>query len=436
MPVMDGTGTSAIIVSPEQIALSGKTLYVRDSAGLIRKIDTDTGVVTTLTGTTGATVPRDGPRGVATIETALNGGGLVPTADGGLMVTETQLFLGAVRRVDAAGVVTTIAVAHPFGFSGFTPGTAVLAQLPFVGVPDDLNVGGLSRFANPVAVAAAPNGSLVVGSRTDVRRIAPDGGVSPVIGLQGVGSFDGKGSAADVLNASQAMVVDAAGVIYFSDVSTIRSIDSTRTARTIAGAASVFGDSSGQGQGAVDGPGATARFSNVTGLARAASGDLYASDSQNFAIRRIDPAGNVSTFAGVLGQKGTDDGPRASARFTGPTDVAVAPDGSLWVLDGGRNATPSVRRIAPDGTVSTLPPLVKRLAVDPAGTIYVLSEAGDLASMDPSTGALTVLVQRGTQLSFGSDPRLGGDSNWAFTAVGIKQLVLMSDHQLIRVTLP
>lgn len=436
VPDMDGTGTAAVIVVPEQMAISGTTLYVRDSAGLVRKIDTGTAVVTTLTGTVAATVPRDGPKGAATIDTAMNGGGLAPTPDGGLLLTETTLYQGAVRRIDPGGLVTTLAVAHPLGFNGTTAGTGVLAQLPFAWFPEDALTDGLSHFSRAVAVAGAPDGSLIIGSIASLRRIAPGGAVSPIAGAIGVGSFDGTGRAADMLNGSQAIVVDPAGVIYFSDVSTIRAVDATNTVRTIAGTPSVFGDSSGQGQGAVDGPGTTARFTNVTGLARAANGDLFASDSMNYAIRRIDPAGNVTTYAGVMGQKAAIDGARATARFTGPLDLSLAPDGSLWLLDGGRNETPTVRRIAPDGTVSSLPAKVRRLTVDPAGNLYVISEGGDLASLDPATGALTVLVPLGARLTFGSDPRLGGDSGWAFTAVGIKQLVLMSEHQLIRATLP
>ena len=49
---------------------------------------------------------------------------------------------------------------------------------------------------------------------------------------------------------------------------------------------------------------------------------------------------------------------------------------------------------------------------------------------------MTVLVQAGQRLVFGSDPRIGIDASWAFAAVGVKQLVLMSDRQLIRATLP
>lgn len=433
----DGTGTAAGVPYPGEMALAGGTLYVRDSFGLLRKIDTGSAVVTTLTGTAGATVPRDGPRGAAVIGNTLSGGALAPAANGGLLITETNLFLGAVRSVDASGLVTTIAVAKPLGNSGFTPGTGVLAQLPFTGFPNDATEAGLAQFSlAPIAIAAAPDGSLVLGTREHVRRIAPDGSVAPLIGLTGAGNFDGIGSAADAWAANQALIVDPNGVIYFSDAFNIRAIDSSRRARTLAGAAAQPSDGTSSG-GAVDGPAASARFSNVAGLARAANGDLYASDSQNYAIRRIDAAGNVSTYAGVLGQRGTVDGAATAARFTLPLDLSRAPDGTLWLLDGGRNTTPTVRRVAADGSVSTLPTLARRLTVDPAGTIYVMSEQGDLASLDPTSGALTVLVRVGARLTLGSDPLLGpGSGGLGFTAVGIKQLVLISDGQLIRVTLP
>ena len=432
---LDGTGTAAVIGSPGEMGLAGSTLYVRDSFGLVRKIDIGSTLVTTLAGTANATVPRDGPRGAATVGgAAVGSGGLACTVDGGLMITETNLFLGAVRSVDATGLVTTIAVAKPFGNNGFTAGTAVLSHLPFSWVPQDTNPGGVSQFSGVVAVAGAPDGSLVVSTDNRVRRIAPDGSVSPIVGLVGAGNFDGTGSAADLFGGAHALLVDPNGVIYFSDASNVRAIDATRTSRSFAGAAGLP-STPASGQGAVDGPAATARFAGVAGLARASNGDLFASDSQNFAIRRIDGAGNVSTYAGALGQRGTFDGSAATARFTLPLDLSWAPDGSLWLLDGGRTTSPVVRRIGADGNVTTLPTIARRLTVDPAGTIYVLSDAGDLARMDPATGALTVLVPQGAQLNLGNDPRLGYGS-LTFAAVGIKQLVLISDNQLIRATLP
>ncbi|MBC7975575.1 MAG: hypothetical protein H7138_11385, partial [Myxococcales bacterium] len=418
----DGTGTAAVIVAPGQMALSGSTLYVRDNAGLVRTIDTGSAVVATLAGTvTDAITPlADGPRGAAKIDRAVNGPGVAPGANGGVLITDNNI--GAVRSVDASGVVVTLAIAYdPYGASVPPDGTGVLAQAPL-------------SFAFPTAIAAAPDGSIVVGSVSTVRRIAPSGTVSPIIGLLRA-NIDGTGSAAETLAASQALTVDASGVIYFADASNVRRIDAGNATTSFAGAAAVsIGDTSGQG--AVDGAPAAARFSSeVSELTRGAGGDLYAADLFNYAIRRIDAAGNVSTYAGALGQKAAVDGPRATARFTGPLDVAYAPDGSLWVLDGlAGTAAGLIRRVAPDGTVSTLPTRAFHLEVDPAGTIYVISETGDLASVNPTTGALTVLIARGAQLTFGSNPRLGGTTS--FTVVGVKQLLMVSDAQLVRATLP
>lgn len=439
---MDGTGMAATIITPEHLALSDGTLYLRDGAGLVRRIDTATGAVTTMAGTAGTfgslgTIqPRDGPRGKAGIETGFNGGGLVAMPDGGLLITETNFMLGAVRRVAPDGWVTTLAKSYIYGFSNHTQGTGVLSQLPFGWFPDGSTEGEQGHFTSDVSVAQAPDGSLVVGTRVGVRRISPSGAVTPVIGLSGEATIDGTGSEADGIDVTKTMVVDPTGRIFFSDVSTIRSIDATNTARTIAGSPTFYGDTSGVGQGAADGPGATAKFRSITGLARAASGDLYASDSLNNAIRRIDVSGTVSTFAGVMGERGTADGDRATARFTMPMDLGMGADGTIWLLDSGRGDTPSVRRIAPDGTVSTLPAKGRRLTVDPAGNVYVLTAGGDLAIVDPATGALSTLIPAADQVDMGSDPRIGLDASWAFNAVGVKQLVMMSGRQLIRVTLP
>jgi hypothetical protein len=170
-------------------------------------------------------------------------------------------------------------------------------------------------------------------------------------------------------------------------------------------------------------------------LVTGAGGELFAADQENRAIRRIDAAGNVSTYAGALGQSGTADGPAASARFSGPLGLARTPDGALWVLDGSRsNTAATLRRIAADGSVSSFAGLAHRIAVDPAGTLYAITGAGDLARVDPATGDFTTLIPRGQGVTLGSSPTLGGTG--ALVATGVKRLVLISDDQLLQATLP
>ncbi|MCL2829918.1 MAG: NHL repeat-containing protein [Betaproteobacteria bacterium] len=99
-----------------------------------------------------------------------------------------------------------------------------------------------------------------------------------------------------------------------------------------------------------DGPGSTAQFQSPYGIVAAADGNLYVSDTLNHRIRRIDRDGKVSTFAGD-GTAGFRDGPARRARFDAPSGLGIAPDGSLLVADTRNNR---IRRITMDGKVSTV----------------------------------------------------------------------------------
>src|SRR5688500_8450786 len=106
----------------------------------------------------------------------------------------------------------------------------------------------------------------------------------------------------------------------------------------------------GGAPGFADGPGASARFDTPSGVAAAADGTLYVADTGNNAIRRIAPDGRVSTIAGD-GTAGYRDGPGSESRFNGPVGVAVAPDGRVIVADTYNDR---IRAIAANGEVTTL----------------------------------------------------------------------------------
>jgi DNA-binding beta-propeller fold protein YncE len=71
------------------------------------------------------------------------------------------------------------------------------------------------------------------------------------------------------------------------------------------------------------------------------AGRIYVADTGNHRIRRIDPDGTVSTVAG--GQRGFADGPPASARFDKPVDLAIGLDGTLFVVDQGNHSVRALR---------------------------------------------------------------------------------------------
>lgn len=160
--------------------------------------------------------------------------------------------------------------------------------------------------------------------------------------------------------------------------------------------------------GAVDGRGAAARFSaKVSVGAFDAAGVLYVVDGGNHAIRKVTPDGEVTTWAGGLGEAGSADGPGTSARFDTPVSLAFDAAGVAYVADSGNH---TIRRITPDGTVTTLagkagdPAYVDgtrdearfatpfSIAVDAAGTVYVGERDGGAIRRITLDGTVTSLA--------------------------------------------
>lgn len=100
--------------------------------------------------------------------------------------------------------------------------------------------------------------------------------------------------------------------------------------------------------GTMDGTGTAARFNNPRGLAIDAGGNLYVADTGNATIRKVTPAGVVTTLAGAAGMIGSNNGSAANARFEHPVAVAVNSAGTVFVADN-RN----IRSITSAGQVNT-----------------------------------------------------------------------------------
>jgi DNA-binding beta-propeller fold protein YncE len=170
-------------------------------------------------------------------------------------------------------------------------------------------------------------------------------------------------------------------------------------------------------------------------LALGSGGNTFISQSFSKTIRRVDAAGNVSTYAGVATQAGSADGPIATARFESPTGLAVGPDGAVYVVDNLR-----LRRIAPDGqsvsTVTAAGTQVRRMVVDAAGTIYYLTLASDLYMLPAGAASPTLLVPGGGVVVLGAAPAAWLAIASKLTLVGPKTLVVLCYQQLVVVNLP
>jgi len=146
------------------------------------------------------------------------------------------------------------------------------------------------------------------------------------VGLPHVsGTNDGSGAAAR-FNVPGGVATDTTGNVYVADAAnTIRKITPAGTVTTLAGSAGQAGFS--------DGYGGTARFNNPIGIAVDRFGNIYVAEEANDLIRRITPGGMVTTLVGSPNLEGRSDGIGSTALFYGPVGVAVDRVGNLYVAD-------------------------------------------------------------------------------------------------------
>ncbi|MEO6874813.1 MAG: FG-GAP-like repeat-containing protein [Opitutaceae bacterium] len=135
-----------------------------------------------------------------------------------------------------------------------------------------------------------------------------------------------------------------AAVASFTRLEAQNDYSTPYTFTTLAGAAG--------GPGVTDGTGAAARFRSPAGIATDNVGNTYVADVSNHLIRKVTPAGVVTTFAGTAGTPGSADGTGTAATFNYPNDVAINPsDNTLYVADTGNS---TIRKITAAGVVTTL----------------------------------------------------------------------------------
>ncbi len=210
--------------------------------------------------------------------------------------------------------------------------------------------GSAARFFGPQGIALDASGNLYVGDAYVMRKVTQAGVVTTLAGLPSSPGFvDGTGSAAR-FNQIRSVVADSAGNAYIADTgnNVIRKMTPAGVVTTFAGG----GSAGGTAAGFVDGTGTTARFAAPGGLAIDAAGNIYVADYLNWSIRKITPTGVVSTLAGGgPTNPGFADGVGVAARFGGSSALAMTPGGGLYVLD---QSFAAVRLVSATGIVTTL----------------------------------------------------------------------------------
>ena len=327
---IDGSGASARFRSLAGVAAAppsvlNDVVYVADAGNhAIRRVDSS-GAVTTTAGNgnpgfldgQGANAQFNNPQGVAI------------DAQGVLYVADTGNH--SIRRIDAAGNVTTLA---GDGASGFVNGA-----------------GAAARFNNPKGVAVDTLGRIYVADTGNhaVRRIDSIGNVITVAGDGTAGSNNSPNAR---FNGLAGIAADGVEIyLYIADGNNhrIRRLDNNNTVITLAGL----------DRGFKDGTASESRFADPTGVAVDGAGHVIVADTTNSLARQIDPARAINgdpnavfTIAGT-GGRGSTDGAGNAAKFDRPAGVAVLGSSAVIVAD---TANSTLRKILLPPTIASLNP--------------------------------------------------------------------------------
>ncbi len=293
------------------------------------------GTICTIAGTG---IAGDGDDGLLPLETMIySPADIAFTPDGALTIVDWNNH--RIRAVQADGRLKVVAGVGELG-SGLAA--------------DDVT----DRLNHPTDVTFDPQGRMVIAAwhNSRVKRVDLTTGVIENIagtGMRGFGGDDGPAATA-ILNLPVSVVFDPDGNLFVCDQANqrIRKIDVGGTITTCAGSGTRGYDGDG-------GPALDARFNLPVGqqghpaahIARDAAGNIFLADTNNSVIRRIDPAGVISTVAGSgKAGSGGEAVPATTAGLLRPVDIAVAPDGALFIADTENNCV----RVVRDGIISTV----------------------------------------------------------------------------------
>ena len=329
---LSGSGVPGINVqvSPVAITVDFGGLYISDGSHISR-LSATTGIITTIAGNNSLDISGDGGL-------AMSAGLGYATA---IAIDKTgNLFLATynrIRRIDAtSGIITTIAGNDASVDSG-DGGPAINAGV-----------------AAPASLAVDSGGTVFISDQYAVRKLAPSGIISRVVGAGNFGPYSGEGGPASSASVATGgnLALDPAGNLLYVDFEDqlILQIDAgTTIIHTVAGTTIGVGDS---------GPATSALLSRPAGLAVDSSGNIYVADAGAFRVRKISAAtGIITTVAGNGTLTSTGDGGLATKAgvagswFGVPTfPIALDASGNLYLHDNG-----TVRKVAVQtGIISTV----------------------------------------------------------------------------------
>jgi serine/threonine protein kinase, bacterial len=305
-----------------------------------------------------------------------------------------------------------------------TPTGYLVTTVAGSGISGSVNgTGTAASFNIPRGIAVDSSGNIYVGDFNNslVRKIAPGAVVTTLAGSGNSSFANGTGTAASFFG-PEGVAVDSAGNVYVGDMfnQRVREITPGGVVTTLAGSGFV---------GSANGAGAIAAFCDPNGVVLDSAGNLYVSDGCNNLIRKITPAGVVSTFAGS-GASGSANGTGTAASFSGPGGIAIDSAGNLYIGDTNNNL---IRKITSAGIVTTLAGTGAQgaangtaatasfydptgVAVDSSGNVYVADNGNEIIREISAAGMVTTFAGNG-QCASVNGPAASSSfcSPWAIT---------------------
>jgi hypothetical protein len=427
-----GAATAASLALPTGIALDAAgNLYIADTLNnRIRKVNA-AGVITTVAGSSREGFAGDGA--AATSASLKEPRAIAVGAEGVLYIADTGNF--RIRKVDANGVITTLAGTGTSGFSG-DGGAAASASLSTV---------------HGLTVDAAGNVFFADSDNHRIRKVSASGTITTVAGNGGIGySGDGMPATAATLAAPYGVAIDSSGRLFIADASNyrVRLVSADGTIFTYAGTG-IYGYSG-------DGAAATAASITVpTSVALDAAGNLYLADRDNNRVRRVDTTGVISTVAGNGTEAFSGDGSRATAaNLNMPHGVAAGADGSIFIADTGNDR---IRKVDAAGTITTVAGngiqgasgdggaataahlyFPAGIAQDAAGNLYIADQGNSRVRKVTADGVITTVAGNGIA-GFSGDggaatfAGLRSPSRVALDAAGRLYIADTGNHRIRRV---
>ena len=365
-----GTGLASQLYAPETVAFdSSGNLYIADKGNhRIRKV-TRSGLISTVAGS--GQLGSSGDGGLS-INAAMNQpNGVAVDGSGNIYLSDTNNH--RIRKVNSAGVITTIAGNGINGFSG------------------DGGQGTQAELDTPVGVTLDDAGNLLIADANNhrIRKLNLSTGVITTIAGNGYG-FGGDGGQATQaqLNYPTSVALDKNGNLYISDTSNnqVRKV-------TAVGIISRFAGTGFRGFSGDGGQATLAQFSAPGGLTVDAAGNLYVTDQGNHRVRKIALDGTMSTVAGngSTSSTTTDEGGTAlNATLNAPAGVAVDAAGNLFIADTNNHRVVVVAAYRATVSVSG----ASYLPNQPVAVESVVSAfGGNLATRDQAATQLPLLTE-------------------------------------------